>query len=470
MSTNSNADGVGLPAHLQAQISQRGGRKSPSAKLVTPRSFSLTPGLEKMFQTKRFDASSNVTTNKGEIMEHLNYKRSRMCTGIVYLGFLSFVVSAVSNERMYQLKNEADWICQSLRVISLLMTLWLFRMIVKQYMYEFEMLRESGLAVAGAPYWQSFTLSSLSWSMVRDLVCFAFLPLPFLDQFISIEEPIGTVTYSIDSFLMMFMLTRIALIFPRHFIETSGLRNEKTRLVGMLNNVDVNGSFIMKHLLNSSLSTLLSCIALVSLSLAYALMLAERGAAGSTDLDLYENAIWCIIITMTTVGYGDVYPKTQLGRLVAITGAFSAVVLVALSVNAVTERLQLKRNEDKVLSFIFDLKDSAKLRTCMADVINHSWRAYLTLKGQKHAIKPLSGSVHLPKSIALVPEFSHALLEFHQLQSKKEPGCPTLRSLFYFLRPCFLISCRNFNGCQSDGDRTHGIYQRRAVAATRKHR
>jgi hypothetical protein len=386
-----------------------------------------------MFESKRFDPSSNTTTNKGEIMEHINYKRARMSTGIVYLGFLSFMISAASNERMYENKNEPDWICQSLKIISLAMTLWLFRMIIKQYMYEFEMLRESGLAVAGAPYWQSFTLSSLAWPMVRDLICFAFTPIPFVDNFISIVEPIGDVSYSVDSIIMIFMLSRVALIFPRHFIETSGLRNEKTRLVGLLNNVDVNGSFIMKHLLNSSLSTLLSCIALVSLSLAYALMLAERGAAGSTDLDMYENAIWCIIITMTTVGYGDVFPKTQLGRLVSITGAFSAVVLVALSVNAVTERLQLKRNEGKVLDFIFDLKDSAKLRLSMSEVIQNAWRAYVQLKGQSKTSKHHPDTSHLPKSIALVPEFSHSLLEFHQLQSKKEPGDTLQLSLFWYV-------------------------------------
>ena len=205
----------------------------------------------------------------------------------------------------------------------------------------------------------------------------------------------------------------------------------------MLNNVDVNGSFIMKHLLNSSLSTLLSCIASVALSLAYALMLAERGAADKTDLDQYENAIWCIIITMTTVGYGDVYPKTQVGRLVSIAAAFSAVVLVALSVNAVTERLQLKRNEGKVLDFIFDLKESAKLRLSMSEVIQSAWRAYLTLKGKRDPTQPPSDPSRLPKSISLVPEFSHTMLDFHNLFCKKEPGNSFLSLSVHFLEFCF---------------------------------
>ena len=429
----SPASGVGLPAHLQSDRSQPahlqsdrsqpGGKKSAATALrsISPQ-HAITPGIEKMLQSKRYDPSSNVTSNKGEIMEHINYKRARMSMGIVYLGFLSFAISASANEVMYAHGNNPNLLCQLLKVVSLCMTLWLFRMIVKQYMYEFEMVRESGLAVAGSPYWQSFTLSALAGPMVRDLISFAFTPIPWVDNFITFSDPVGPVMYSVDSIIMIFMLSRVALFFPRYFIETSGLRNEKTRLVGMLNNVDVNGSFIMKHLLNSSLSTLLSCIALVALSLAYALMLAERGAAGQTDLDQYENAIWCIIITMTTVGYGDVYPKTQVGRLVSIMAAFSAVVLVALSVNAVTERLQLKRNEGKVLDFIFDLKESAKLRLSMSEVIQSAWRSYLSLKGKRDPTQPPSDPSRLPKSISLVPEFSHTLLEFHHLFSKKEPG------------------------------------------------
>ena len=42
------------------------------------------------------------------------------------------------------------------------------------------------------------------------------------------------------------------------------------------------------------------------------------------------KAMWCVLITMTTVGYGDVFPVTNGGRLISIIGALWAVFFVSL--------------------------------------------------------------------------------------------------------------------------------------------
>ena len=59
------------------------------------------------------------------------------------------------------------------------------------------------------------------------------------------------------------------------------------------------------------------------------LYFAER-AAQPEAFGSIPRALWASIITLTTVGYGDIYPVTPLGRAVAGLTAFFAVALVAL--------------------------------------------------------------------------------------------------------------------------------------------
>lgn len=50
--------------------------------------------------------------------------------------------------------------------------------------------------------------------------------------------------------------------------------------------------------------------------------------------DSYFNSIWFTVITITTIGYGDISPKTQPGMIVTIVLAFWGAVLMAILVVA----------------------------------------------------------------------------------------------------------------------------------------
>jgi hypothetical protein len=46
--------------------------------------------------------------------------------------------------------------------------------------------------------------------------------------------------------------------------------------------------------------------------------------------------MWCTIITMATVGYGDFYPETHIGRVIAILACIWGNFLISLMVVSLT--------------------------------------------------------------------------------------------------------------------------------------
>ena len=72
--------------------------------------------------------------------------------------------------------------------------------------------------------------------------------------------------------------------------------------------------------------TALTVVVLVLSSLA--VLDAERGRDGAT-IDDFGDALWWSATTVTTVGYGDRFPVTGTGRLVAVAVAVAVALMLA---------------------------------------------------------------------------------------------------------------------------------------------
>jgi hypothetical protein len=56
---------------------------------------------------------------------------------------------------------------------------------------------------------------------------------------------------------------------------------------------------------------------------------------GLKVFDSYMTSIWCVVITMTTVGYGDVYAVSTFGRMVSILNALWGTFIISLLVASI---------------------------------------------------------------------------------------------------------------------------------------
>lgn len=73
----------------------------------------------------------------------------------------------------------------------------------------------------------------------------------------------------------------------------------------------------------------LTTLALMVLVASLAILDAER-IGGQADIDTFSEAVWWSFVTITTVGYGDLYPVTGTGKLVASFLMVGGVALIGV--------------------------------------------------------------------------------------------------------------------------------------------
>ena len=83
---------------------------------------------------------------------------------------------------------------------------------------------------------------------------------------------------------------------------------------------------------------------------ALAVLDAERGSPGA-NIETFGDAIWWAFVTVTTVGYGDFYPVTAWGRIVAVLLMCGGVAIVGITTATlaswVVERVSRGRDDDE---------------------------------------------------------------------------------------------------------------------------
>ena len=83
------------------------------------------------------------------------------------------------------------------------------------------------------------------------------------------------------------------------------------------------------------------------------------------------NAIWCVFVSMTTVGYGDFFPKTHFGRFLIIFACIVGIYFVSMMMIFLTQKSILTENEQKAYKLITRLKIRNQLKDIHSNIIYH---------------------------------------------------------------------------------------------------
>jgi voltage-gated potassium channel len=105
--------------------------------------------------------------------------------------------------------------------------------------------------------------------------------------------------------------------------------------------------------------------------------LAEHGHPGA-NINTIGDALWWGIVTIATVGYGDYYPVTAVGRIIAVFVMLSGIGIFVLLVGSLSQR-RLSKTE-------------SRLKKTQAGLLGHNEK--LAINNKIEEIEKLTKEVH----------------------------------------------------------------------------
>ena len=264
-------------------------------------------------------------------------------------------------------------ILNSLRLIISTTTLLMAYYQVQFYNQQVELLKVKNAIPKTASLWQS----PLRVQFLVELVVTILHPMPLIEE-VDPEWP------HVYIFLCLVMFFRCGMI-ARIINYRSALNTSNGWFIASLTNVDFTPSFYLKTALKNNPGKCISlCLILLLFIAGYCLYGIERFMCVFVKESCCEplsflDAQWMLVITILTIGYGDVIPHTHGGRFIAIFGGLMGTLLTAVIIALTTNYLNLTRSEHKVNTFLQKNANKKLLRHSSAKVLQ-SYFQYITAK------------------------------------------------------------------------------------------
>ncbi|TNV81547.1 hypothetical protein FGO68_gene1047 [Halteria grandinella] len=255
-------------------------------------------------------------------------------------------------------------------------------------------------------------LQSTGWykQLLIEIGIVVIAPLPYLDDF-KYQEYVdmfkADIQYTYNEILLSFMLFR-CYIFVRYSLVASQFMSPRSKRICNINGCEANLMFAMKSIMKQRPYLAILIALLVTIFLfGYQLRLFEGpiSAASGQDFNSYNNAMWNVIVTLSTVGYGELYMKTFFGRVVGLIVCFWGTFVVSYFVVTVTNMLTFAAPEEKSYTLLLRLHYKEDLKKYAVNVLTS-------------AFKHRSVRIHRPddekKNLSALRKFRGNMLQFQQ--------------------------------------------------------
>ena len=230
-----------------------------------------------------------------------------------------------------------------IRILNSISTLGLLLMLFVYHncAIRVEHIRDPAFVSAAAQQTPSALLLLLKPSFILECIACAFHTAPLVSFSISTND-VGNipVTYSYQMVSVLWMGSRFFVIV--RYLKQSMLilqRAPCVEILAGLAKIRLDSRFASKLWFNhNSMRRLLGMLIVLIVYTAYCSNICDRPIADSQQLS-FADSLWMMFITVATVGYGDIVPKTHCSRFMASCSMVGGIAVTAVMVMYITNSI-----------------------------------------------------------------------------------------------------------------------------------
>lgn len=262
--------------------------------------------------------------------------------------------------------------------------------------------------------------STGQWTPLILEMAFSLLsPCPFLCgvQITEVNTNWGvTIAYELNQIFLCVSLLRIYMLYNFIFC-ISKFMNPRSKRICDMNGCDANNWFAIKAIMKEQPYAFLGAtIVLTVIIFGYMLRIFDGPLSdiSGQDFNSINNTMWNVVITMTTTGYGDIYPKSNFGRLVGAFLCFWGTFLVSFFVVTINNVLTFMPGEEHAYTLLQRLHFKEQLKLHAINVLGSAFRQRFTRRHYPH---------DEDRNFAAMCRFRAKLLTFHQSVDQVRTFC-----------------------------------------------
>ena len=264
-----------------------------------------------------------------------------------------------------------------------------------------------------------------SWEFLMEFLILVIHPLPYVEyeypnkiiNMLGAKDQLVVVNYMLSDFLFAWMFMRFYFLI-RTLMNFNVYSELYSKRICAKYKFEADTSFCIKALIKKQPGiTIVLTAGISTLWLSYLLRIFERiyyESQGQKVFDSYITAIWCVIITMTTVGYGDVYAVSPYGRSISIMNALWGAFIISLLVASIGRIFELNDNQKKAVADITNSKRAGALVRAGIQLFN----ARKDYKNNRNKAI-VNDYVYTPEEIAALKEEVERTSELHKAEKKE---------------------------------------------------